>query len=365
MYRKQVEQMSANGTVGAYVTVSNAEIYEDGTFSGGEIRINYCDSMNILPLTVINDEIVEVAFVGVNYEKLKKVYVMVMFLKGQDERYIAETHYFKDTGEEIKERAQIVQLDVVKPFAIMRNAKVNNLQMQGYGLPKIWSAIAPLKTIDLTMTMWNRDLLKSDKIVLVNEALMQKDENGKIKMNPQMKKIFVQLGRDKLPEEKALWQEYNPTVRTAEVVQSLETALSILSMMFGFGTKKYTFESGRIVTATEYIGENQDAMKEVNSQRKESTAYIQDIIQAIAYFYELTQGRKLNINSLDIAIDYDDTYIEDKQSTAQALRNDALTFDIPRLKIMYFMKQYGFTEEEATELLNEEIQDDGEEDEEE
>ena len=60
MYRKQVEQMSANGTVGAYVTVSNAEIYEDGTFSGGEIRINYCDSMNILPLTVINDEIVEV-----------------------------------------------------------------------------------------------------------------------------------------------------------------------------------------------------------------------------------------------------------------------------------------------------------------
>ena len=102
MYRKQVEQMSANGTVGAYVTVSNAEIYEDGTFSGGEIRINYCDSMNILPLTVINDEIVEVAFVGVNYEKLKKVYVMVMFLKGQNERYIAETHYFKETGEEIK-----------------------------------------------------------------------------------------------------------------------------------------------------------------------------------------------------------------------------------------------------------------------
>ena len=103
----------------------------------------------------------------------------------------------------------------------------------------------------------------------------------------------------------------------------------------------------------------------MNSQRKESTAYIRDIIQAIAYFYELTQGRKLNINLLDIAIDYDDTYIEDKQSTAQSLRNDALTFDIPRLKVMYFMKQYGFTEEEATELLNEEIQDDGEGDDEE
>ena len=103
----------------------------------------------------------------------------------------------------------------------------------------------------------------------------------------------------------------------------------------------------------------------MQTRTSDQEEYIQDIIQAIAYFYELTQGRKLNINSLDIAIDYDDTYIEDKQSTAQALRNDALTFDIPRLKIMYFMKQYGFTEEEATELLNEEIQDDGEEDEEE
>lgn len=366
MYRKQVEQMSANGTVGAYITVSNADIYEDGSFRGGDIVINYCDSMNILPLTVINDDIVEVAFVGVNYEKLKKVYVMVMFLKSNETgRYIAETHYFKQSGQEIKERMQIVELDTVKPFAIMRNAKVNNLQMNGYGLPKIWSAIAPLKTIDLTMTMWNRDLQKSDKIVLVNEALMKKDKNGKIVENPQLKKIFVQMGSNKLPEEKALWQEYNPTVRTAEVVQSLETALSILSMMFGFGTKKYTFESGKIVTATEYIGENQDSMKEVNAQRSESTNYIKDIIKAIAYFYELTQGKRLDIDDLAIEIDYDDTYIEDKQSKVQSLRNDALTFDIPQLKVMYFMRQYGFTEDEAKELLLEGADDEGEEDDEE
>lgn len=349
MYRKQVEQMSANGTVGAYIRVEDADIYEDNTFRNGKIKIEYCDSLNIVPLTVVNNNIVECAFTGNDIENQKKIYTLVTFTL-KDDIYYARSYYLDEYGKEIVERTQVVQLADVKPFAIMRTAENNNLKMGGYGYPKLWSAIPSLKTVDLTMTMWNRDLMKSDKLVLINENLC-KNENGKI-ISPtkEQRNLFVQLGSQKLPEENSMYQEYNPTVRMGEVVQSLETALSILSLSFGFGTKKYTFEQGRIVTATEYIGENQSAMQEVNKQRAESTEYITDLVKAIAYFYNLTQNANLIIE--EVKIDYDDSYVEDKSAVAEAMRNDALSFNIPKLQLWYFMKKYNLTEKEAQQLLD-------------
>lgn len=357
MYRKQVEQMSANGTVGAYVKVDNAEIMDDGTFRGGDIKIQYCDTLNIIPLTVINDEIIEVAFVGQQIVALKKCYTLVLFTY-KDGKYYASSFFFDEFGVEKKDLMQMVELGNVKPFAIMRTAEYNNLDMRGYGYPKLWNAIPNLKTLDLSMTMWNRDLEKSDKIILVNEGLMKHDEKGNIKLDPKLKGLFVQVGNSKLPDEKSMWQEYNPTVRMSEITSSIETALSILSLSFGYGTKKYTFETGKILTATEYVGERQDAMQEINKQRYESIQYITELCKAIAYFYEQTQGKHIEVDS--VMVDFDDTYIEDKTALVDSMRNDALSFGIPKLQIWYFMKKYNLTEEEAKELLDDmPEQDDG------
>jgi hypothetical protein len=349
MYRKQIEQMSANGTVGAYIRVEDADIYEDNTFRNGKIKIEYCDSLNIVPLTVVNNNIVECAFTGNDIENQKKIYTLVMFTL-KDDIYYARSYYLDEYGKEIVERTQVVQLADVKPFAIMRTAENNNLKMAGYGYPKLWSAIPSLKTVDLTMTMWNRDLMKSDKIVLINESLCTNEDGKIVPPTKEQRNLFVQLGSQKLPEENSMYQEYNPTVRMGEIVQSLETALSILSLSFGFGTKKYTFEQGRIVTATEYIGENQSAMQEVNKQRAESTEYITDLVKAIAYFYNLTQNANIVIE--EVKVDYDDSYVEDKSAVAEAMRNDALSFNIPKLQLWYFMKKYNLAEEEAQQLLD-------------
>ena len=60
MYRKQLEEMSASGTVGGYIRLDDATVMSDGTITGGDIRINYVDADGIIPLTVVNDEIVEI-----------------------------------------------------------------------------------------------------------------------------------------------------------------------------------------------------------------------------------------------------------------------------------------------------------------
>jgi len=139
----------------------------------------------------------------------------------------------------------------------------------------------------------------------------------------------------------------------------------MLSMSFGFGTKKYTFEQGRILTATEYVGDKQDSMQEINKQRDESIQYIKDIVHAIVYFYNINNQSNIMVD--EIKVDFDDSYIEDKQAMAKRMREDAIAFESNTLKLWYLMKQYNLTEEEAQKIILEiesNFQDDGDGDEE-
>lgn len=356
MYRKQIEQLSALGTVGCYVNIKDATVDVDTKeiLELGEIGIQYCNCLNIVPLTVENDEITEVAFLNQKIVKGdNELYNMILFTLNENKEYDAEVVYFDERGTEKEELTERLNFGDVKPFAILRSAEENNLEMKGYGYPKLWSAIPNLKILDLSYTMWRRDLEKSDKIVLINHKLGVRGEDGKIKPpTKEMQKIFIQMGQEKLPQEGALYQEYNPTVRVSEVKESLELALSFLSMSFGYGTKKYTFENGRILTATEYIGERQDLLQEVNKQRECNRKYIEDIINAIRWVTN-NLGGNISLNDDDITVDFDDTYVENKQAVAKQLREDALSFGIDSLTIKYFMKQYNLTEDEAKKWLDE------------
>lgn len=351
-YRKQLEKTSADGTTACYIRLDNATFMDNGSVQGGTIKLNYVEADAFMPLTVENDIVTEAAFSGSALSKGKKQTTLVLFTLGENGMYTAETHVFDDKGNEIKDMETIVQLGDVKPFAVMRNAEVNNLDdMTGYGLPKLWDAIPALKVVDLCYNVLFSDLDKAEKIILVNELLCEFDENGKPKMTPEQKKLFVLVG-EKLPDpqDKALIQEYNPEIRIEQVTKAFELALSLLSMSFGYGTKKYSFENGQITTATEYVGERQDQMQELNRQRQEAIRYIQDICRAVMWFANTFQGKSFNLDQ-EILVDFDDSYITDREAELERKRNDALAFDIPELTVWYLMDAYSITEEEARAMV--------------
>ena len=350
-YRKQLEKTSADGTVACYVRLDRAVLYNDNKVRGGRIRLNYVEADCFIPLTVENDIVTEAAFSGSPLKKGKKQTTLVMFTLDERNTYIAETHIFDDMGHELKELEAVLQLGDVKPFAVMRNAEVNNLDnMEGFGLPKLWNAIPMLKAIDLCYNVLYSDLDKAEKILLVNELLCEFGKDGKPALTPEQKKLFVLLG-EKLPKDKELIQEYNPDIRIDQITKAFELALSILSMSFGYGTKKYSFENGQITTATEYIGERQDQMQELNRQRQEATRYIQDICKALMWFSNTFNGTGFSLDT-EILVDFDDSYITDKETELERKRNDALSFDIPQLTIWYLMDAYSLTENEATALVS-------------
>ena len=354
-YRKQLEKTSADGTTACYIRLDNATFMDNNSVQGGAIRLNYVEADAFMPLTVENDIVTEAAFSGSTLVKGKKQTTLVLFIMGDNGMYTAETHIFDDKGNELTDQETIVQLGDVKPFAVMRNAEVNNLDdMEGYGLPKLRNAIPVLKVVDLCYNVLFSDLDKAEKIILVNELLCEFDKDGKPKLTPELKKLFVFTG-EKLPEEKSMIQEYNPEIRIEQVTKAFELALSLLSMSFGYGTKKYSFENGQITTATEYVGERQDQMQELNRQRQEAIRYIRDICLAVMWFANTFQGKSFNLDQ-EILVDFDDSYITDREAELERKRNDALSFDIPELTVWYLMDAYSLSEEDARKLVEAKVE---------
>lgn len=351
IYRKQLERMSAAGTVAAYIRLVGADYLDNGKVTGGTVKICYCYAENYIPLKIENDEVLEACFAGTDYINGRKQTTMVLFTKPDGKNYKADTYVFDDAGKEIA--AYWINLGDVKPFAVMRVAEVNNLDnMQGFGLPKILGAIPTLKKIDLCNMILTGDLEKGEKLVLTNEALVQLDsETGKPKKRTKlMKRLFVFLG-EHLPNQNSVIQEYNPTIRIEDITKSYELCLSLFSMIFGFGSKKYTFENGQIQTATQYLGERQDAMQELNKQRKEATDYITGIVRAIMWFSNTFNDTSYDLET-DICIDFDDSYIEDKTTKLNNMRADAQSFsDIPEFMIRYIMMSLNLDRKEAEKLL--------------
>ncbi len=357
-YRKQLEKTSATGMAGAYIYLKGAQYLEltenKNTVKGGKICINYVDADCIIPLTVENGLVTECAFCSTNRVKGKDKTTLVIFTL-EEGRYKADTVVFSELGQKIDEESNSIQLGEVKPFAIMQNAEVNNLDnMSGYGLPKVYNTIPLFKALDLCYNILFGDLDKGEKIVFINELLscLRTRKDGGVELTAQQKDLFVLLG-EKLPDQDSVIKEYNPEIRVDQITKVFELVLSLLSMSFGYGTKKYTFENGKITTATEYIGTKQDSMQELNKQRKQAADYISDIIHAAMWFSNQFCGTNYNIEE-ELSIEFDDSYVEDKQTKLEAMRADAVTFtEIPWLTFMYIKTKYNLSDEEAEKYINE------------
>ena len=341
-YRRQLELTAAEGTTACYVYLEDAQEYSDGSVRGGNIRLNYVDALGFVPLTVENDEVIEAAFTGRSFLKTEERYTLIVCLKEDDNyRYIVRA--FDKQGKVISDESQDIPLGSIKPFAVLRTAQVNNIEnMDGFGFPKLYSAIPILKGLDAGFTAFLGDLEAAEKITLINEMLCGFDEHGKaIPPNEAMKRRFVMMG-EKLPQDKGLVHEINPEIRSEAFCESIELLLNLLSQQFGYGTKKYSLDrsTGAITTATQYIGERQDMMQELNRQRHEAKEYISGIARAVMWFANTYHGENWNLD-VDVLVDFDDSYITDKGAQLESMYNDIVSgIGGTHLRALYLKQKY-------------------------
>lgn len=361
-FRKQLELCSAEGTAACYVRLEDADVYDDGTLRGGEIRLNYVEAARYIPLRVVNGQVIEAAFYGTETTPpgvtltTLVMYTLTKETPGAPEitpkvkRYACTVRVFDDQGKLIPERSQDVLLGTVKPFAVLQTAMANPIEnMEGFGYPKIYPTIPILACLDAGFTALKGDIETSEKLTLINEALCKFDDAGRpIPPNEQMKRRFVSLG-EKMPQEGSLVHEITPDVRIEKFRDVMELLFGLLSQSFGYGSKKYSLDkSANVVqTATQYVGERQDMLLELNRQRQEAREYITDIVHAILYFVNAYQGGSYDTEG-DVLVDFDDSLVNDRETELAGMRSDILAgIGGAYVRQQYLMKRYNLDEKEA------------------
>lgn len=356
-YRKQLELTSAEGTATCYVRLEKAAVLDDGTLKGGELRLNYVDAASYLPLTVVNGEVLEAAFWGTDAKAKDEETTLVICTRDESGIYSYETVVFDKDGR--PRPPETVKLGKVKPFSVMQTAEVNSIDgMEGYGYPKVYGAIPVFLALDAAFTAFNHDIRDSEKMTFINERICGFDEKGKpIPPNAAQKRRFVFLG-ERLPQADSLIKSEAPEIRVEEFKATIEMLLGLISMKFGYGTKKYSFENAQITTAAQYIGERQDMLQELNKQRAQARQYIEEIIRAALWFDNEFRGASHDIDT-EIQVDFDDSYIESRAERLESLRQDALQgLGGVQVRALYLKEKYNLTDEQANTWAMAENEDD-------
>lgn len=358
-----VEKSFAMGT-GAFVLrlvgmkVTNGTIQRD---KDTKIKIEYLPANNIIPLSVKYGEIIDVAFVSEVLNKGEKfIYIETHMLdeKEDNKEYVINNAYFKEENERLVTQP-LPQgiLEVIKTgsdiplFSIIKPNICNNIdEKTSLGISVFANAIDNLMGVDLGYNNFNRDFKLGGKKVFINEDLTKTDANGNVYTPDDVaQQLFVCVSDTLIEGKNTLIHEHNPELRVEENVSGIQAQLDYLSFKCGLGAKYYQFNVGTgNITATQYTGERQDLIRNVNKHYKTIESALRGIVRAILWVGKDVIGEPVNPDSA-VTIGFDDSYITDKE--AERLNDLQEIRDGIKQKYEYRIKWYGEDEETAKSMV--------------
>lgn len=137
-------------------------------------------------------------------------------------------------------------------------------------------------------------------------------------------------------------------LRIDEHIAGINALLEILAMQIGFSPGSFTFDGSSVKTATEVISENSKTFRTVASHEilvEEGLRQLIDTIGDVATLY----GIFTVPNDYEVSVEFDDSIVIDKNENSNyylKFYNAGLT-----TKVYTLMKTLGFTEEEATQMV--------------
>lgn len=325
-----VERAFASGTGACLLRLQNAVIGERGELLPGEgtrVRFDFVSGGHIIPISVSGGHIIEAAFVselchrGENY-----VYVEVHLL--EEDGYVIRNRYFRDGefGAELDAAALppemapgILRTGCPYPFFAILTPNLQNAAEEGCGLGQsIYAdAIDCLKGVDLAFNNFCRDLKLGGKKVFINQSLVARDAYGNAYTPDDVaQQLFVTVGDVDLAEH-PLIEEHNPTLRTEENRDAVQSQLDYLAFRCGLGAKHYLFGSvdGKTrLTATQYMGERQDTRQNIVKHTKNVTTYVLSVIRPLLWLAVHRFGQTDVDENAAVELHYDDSYFTDTES---------------------------------------------------
>ncbi len=323
-----LEKAFGYGTAAFVLRVENAGADAEGNViadKSSTVGIEYIDALGILPLGLSRGKITDCAFVSESSKLGKDYMYLETHVRDDAGRYVIENEYF-----EINNGALIPQAlpegmaerfdtgSSLPWFAFIYPNVVNNMSNQnGLGMSVFANAVDNLKGVDLAFNNFLRDLKLGGKKVFVNKKMTYQAENGyTVTPDDVAQSLFQMIGDDVDFDAKQMIQEYNPTLRTAENKEAMQSQLDYLSFKCGLGNHRFQFDSAGVKTATEYVGERQELVQHASKHAIVIEDALRSLCRAILYIGKTFCGAAVDPETA-ITVNFEDGFIiseEDRQT---------------------------------------------------
>ncbi|MBR4672071.1 MAG: hypothetical protein IKO78_02580 [Bacilli bacterium] len=369
--KESTEIASWSGTCGAIIRLFNIKVVNGKLEKTDKTRqeLIKVNAKNIIPLTIENGDIKEVAFVSSSVIDNKKVsYIELHQLT--DEGYKISNIYLDEDGKEVFKEGVLTEYETksnIPLFSILEPPKVNSIENNnGLGMSVYADALPQIEATDITYNNFVMDFYLGGKKVFYNKKIVgtkqvkTKKEDGtydvrEVPVYPddvtkQQWKV-VGDGMENI-NDNPLIHEYNPELRVSEDKDGIQFALDILSFKTGFGTKYYQFNGSTVVTATQYMGDRQDLVQNAKKYRDNLNEFSKNIVRASLLIGRMLLGEKVT-EDCNVKIANVDGFLTDTESLKEQYRQE-IAMGI-RQRWEYRMKFFGEDEKTAKEIINDDL----------
>lgn len=353
-----IEQMFALGTSALIIDLDNIAVDEQGNVVDGSkatIKLKSVNATRIIPISWSNGVVTEASFVSELVHSGKTYYVVSSHIK-EDDGYVIyndliDTNY-KTVSLNIN-LLPVLRTKSLKPlFYIMKTNIANNIDLDSpMGLSIYANAIDTLKGCDVAYDCCLREVITGQRIVMMNKCLLTTDDSGRPIAPQDVKQTYMQFfGDDAQSDVSEFIKEFHPTLNTDALDKELQNQLNMLSSKVGLGSNYYRFNSSSgVVTATEYVGERNDFMRNAVKISKSIKIALKDLVLGILFVGKNILGANVDDNA-KIDITLSDGVVEDDTKEREQDRQDVR--DGIMTKAEYRAKWYGETIEEAKAVID-------------
>lgn len=353
-----IEQMFALGTSALIIDLDNIAVDEQGNVVDGSkatIKLKSVNATRIIPISWSNGVVTEASFVSELVHSDKTYYVVSSHIK-EDDGYVIYNDLidsnYKTASLNIN-LLPVLRTKSLKPlFYIMKTNIANNIDLDSPMSLSIYAnAIDTLKGCDVAYDCCLREVITGQRIVMMNKCLLTTDDSGRPIAPQDVKQTYMQFfGDDAQSDVSEFIKEFHPTLNTDALDKELQNQLNMLSSKVGLGSNYYRFDSSSgVVTATEYVGERNDFMRNAVKISKSIKIALKDLVLGILFVGKNILGANVDDNA-KIDITLSDGVVEDDTKEREQDRQDVR--DGIMTKAEYRAKWYGETIEEAKAVID-------------
>lgn len=346
MLSNNLERMFALGTSAIVCDLDNLTVTDNGIVAteNTKIALHFYDATRIIPLRYKNNVIQDVAFVSKEVIN-KETYFNISAHTLESDGYVIRNYKLNDNYnlvEDVFGDNGLRTLSQRPMFSIIRTGISNNIDLDSpMGVSVYADSIDVLKSIDVVYDACSRDVATGQRIILMNKKLLCRDDKGNFIAPQDMKKTYMMFFGDEVDASATgvdnFIKEFTPKLNCEIIEKELQNQLNMLSNKVGLGTRFYNFDVSSGVTATEYVGERNDFIRNSNKMKIAITSAIKNIVISILYLGGILGKQVQTDCTIDVSIA--DGVVESDKDVREQDRQDIK--DGIMSKAEYRAKYYG------------------------